>query len=149
MNTGSFLHIVAELKHLAIIRDFIRNAATVFEVDPSAIPDILQAVDESATNIIEHGYRGQPGPIDIEVKQEGDSLVVRLRDQAMPFDPTRIPAPDVNLPLEQRPVGGLGVYLTRRFTDAMIHRVTPQGGNELTLVKKTFFGRDTREGGNT
>ncbi len=138
MNTGASLQIVAELRDLAAIRDFIGGAAASLNVDLPVIPDILQAVDESATNIIVHGYRGRPGQIDIDVKREGNFLVVRLRDQATPFDPTTVPDPDVTLPLDERPIGGLGVYLTRRLMDAMTHRVTPQGGNELTLAKKAF-----------
>ena len=136
-DTHSSLRISAELKQLVVIRRFIEETATAFKADPSAILDMLQAVDEAATNIIVHGYRGQPGMIEIEVRREGDSLVVRLRDQATPFDPTAVPPPDLTLPLEKRPLGGMGIYLARQLMDEMTHRVTSQGGNELTLVKKT------------
>jgi len=133
----SSLRISAELKQLVVIRRFIEETAAAFKADPSAILDILQAVDEAATNIIVHGYRGQPGTIEIEIRREGDSLLVRLRDQATPFDPTAVPPPDLTLPLEKRPLGGMGIYLARQLMDEMTHRVTSQGGNELTLVKKT------------
>jgi len=136
-DTHSSLRISAELKQLVVIRRFIEETATAFKADPSAILDILQAVDEAATNIIVHGYRGQPGTIEIEIRREGDSLLVRLRDQATPFDPTAVPPPDLTLPLEKRPLGGMGVYLARQLMDEMTHRVSSQGGNELTLVKKT------------
>lgn len=106
------------------------------KAERGAIDDMIQAVDESATNIIVHGYRGQPGHIEIEVTQEGNVLVVRLRDQAPLFDPTRAPPPDLTLPLERRCVGGLGIHLARQFTDSMTFRTTSEGGNELTLRKK-------------
>ena len=136
-DTYSSLRISAELKQLVVIRHFIEETVAAFKADPSAVLDVLQAVDEAATNIIVHGYRGQPGMIEIEVRREGDSLVVRLRDQATPFDPTAVPPPDLTLPLEKRPLGGMGIYLARQLMDEMTHRVTSQGGNELTLVKKT------------
>jgi anti-sigma regulatory factor (Ser/Thr protein kinase) len=72
----------------------------------------------------------------VEVRQAGDDLAVTLRDRAPAFDPTLVPEPDVSLPLEQRPVGGLGIYLSRRLVDDMRYRARPGGGNETTLVKR-------------
>ncbi len=133
---GSTLRVLAELSNLAVIRRFIEETATALKADHGAIGDMIQVVDELATNIIVHGYRARPGNIEIEVTQEGNVLVVRLRDQAPLFDPTRAPPPDLTLPLEKRRVGGLGIHLTRQFTDSMTYRMTSEGGNELTLRKK-------------
>jgi serine/threonine-protein kinase RsbW len=130
------LQVSADLNNLAITRQFIRNVATALRVDPAIIGDVVLAVNEVVTNIIEHGYQGEPGIIEIEVEQATDSLVIRLRDQAPPFDPNAVPVPDLTLPLEKRPLGGLGVYITRQVMDEVTHQITPQGGNELTLVKK-------------
>jgi len=136
MKPSISLHIAAELKNLAAICLFVEEVATALGVDPAIIPDVVLAVDEAASNIIIHGYQGQGGAVEIEVGQEGDALVIRLRDEAAPFDPTTVPAPDLTVPLEQRAVGGLGIHLIRQVMDEMAHRVTPQGGNELTLVKR-------------
>ncbi len=65
-------------------------------------PRVL-AVDELAANTIVHGYRGQPGTIEVEIERTAEALMVRRRDQAPPFDPTRLAEPDTSLPLEQRP----------------------------------------------
>jgi len=131
----STLRVAAELDNLAVIRRFVESAAAALDIDSATIGDIVQSVDESVTNIIEHGYRGAPGTIEVEVRREGDALMAILRDQAPPFDPTQRPPPDITLPLDERPLGGLGVYLTRMFMDQVKHRVTAEGGNELTLVK--------------
>ena len=136
MNTKSSLRIAAEVKNLAEIRCFVEETATAIGVDPTVMPGIILAVDEAVSNIIAHGYQGQEGAVEIEVSQEGDALVIRVRDEAAPFDPTIVPPPDVTLPLEQRIPGGLGIHLIRQIMDEMTHRVTPQGGNELTLVKR-------------
>ena len=130
------LRVSADLNNLAKTRRFIRETATDLKADPAAIADVILASTEAITNIIVHGYQEQPGMIEIEVAQEADSLIVRLRDQAPPFDPNTVPPPDLTLPLEKRPFGGLGVYLTKLVSDEVTHQVMPQGGNELTLIKK-------------
>lgn len=134
----STLCVSAQLTNLATIRQFVAETAASLHAEPAAIDDMIQATDELATNMIVHGYRGQPGNIEIAVWKEGDSLAVRLRDQAPPFDPATVTPPNLALPLERRRPGGLGIYLSRRFTDSMIHRITPDGGNELTLLKKAY-----------
>ena len=136
MNARSSLHIAADIHNLGAIRQFVEQAALALGADPAALPDVIQATDEIATNIIVHGYRDQSGAIDIEVEANGNSLVVHVRDRAALFDPTSFPAPDVSLPLDQRPLGGLGIYLARRFVTEMIYRALPEGGNELTLIKQ-------------
>jgi len=135
MAEKSILRVAADLSNLASIRDFVRRTAKLSGGGPALVDDLVLAVDESVTNIIMHGYRGQPGEIEIEVRKDEADFVVTLRDQAPPFDPTRVLPPDLKLPLERRPPGGLGIFLTRQAVDHVMHRVTGDGGNELRLVK--------------
>ena len=130
----------AELKNLSQIRDFVEKAAMSIGIEPDLIPNVQLAVDEVATNVMLHGYHGQAGSLEVELERVGSDLVVRLRDEAPPFDPTTVPPPDLGLPLAKRPIGGLGIHLVRRTMDEIIHRVTPTGGNELTLVKRIAAG---------
>jgi len=136
MQHSASLQLIAGLDQLAAIRDFVQQEADRLGVDQSAIDDLLLAVTEVVTNSIEHGYQGQPGPVEIEIDTVGDSVVVRLRDQAPAFDPRLAPLPDTSLPPQARPVGGLGVFLVRNITDEMSYRLLPEGGNELSLVKR-------------
>jgi len=130
------LVVAAKLERLADIRTFVRERATVLDVDPTTIGDLISAVDEAAANVIAHGYRGQEGILEIEVRREGDALIVHLRDEAKPFDPIAAPSPDLTKPPEGRPMEGMGIYRMRWSTDEMSHRLTLQRGNELTLVKR-------------
>jgi len=125
----------AILTNLAGIRCFVEQAARHWQVPEMATGDVVQAVDEAATNIILHGYAGQEGLVEVEMEHQDNVLVVRLRDQAPQFDPTTISSPDLRLGLEQRRPGGLGIYFIRQLVDRMQYRIPAQGGNELTLVK--------------
>jgi serine/threonine-protein kinase RsbW len=129
------MRLPAELKNLAILRRFIEETSLSLQAGSHAALDLVQAVDEAATNIIVHGYSGHSGEIEAEIERQGDRLVICLRDLAPVFDPTRVPPPDLTLPLEERPIGGLGIFLMRQSVDEIHHRPLPSGGNELTLIK--------------
>ena len=129
------LRFLAELKSLAAIRSFVAEAATSLGANSDTAEDLVQAVDEAATNIILHGYAGKPGEIEVRVHCQAKSLVISLRDDAPAFDPTLVQPPDITLPLEKRPLGGLGIYIIRKSTDEIYHRLLPGGGNELTMIK--------------
>ncbi len=126
----------ARLENLAAIRRYVHESVMALGGAPAAADDMMQAVDECVTNIIVHGYQGQPGPIDLEWHYQDNRLTVYLRDRAPLFDPTSLPSPNLSLPLEERHPGGLGVYLARQMVDRMEYRVRPQGGNELILIKQ-------------
>lgn len=130
------MRIKSDLNDLAKIRRFVEEAARSFTNDQEAVGDMILAVNEAVTNIIVHGYQNQQGRIEVDVKQQTGDLVVCLRDHAPLFDPTQVPAPDSDVPLSRRALGGMGVHMMRHFTDALIYRVTPEGQNELTLVKR-------------
>jgi anti-sigma regulatory factor (Ser/Thr protein kinase) len=134
------MRIPADLNRLASVREFVRNQAQRRGADGEAMNDMVQAVDEWVTNTIVHGYRGSPGFIEIALELRDGSLVAQVRDEAPAFDPTTLPAPDMSLPLEKRPLHGLGIHLMRELTDSMSYKHSG-AGNELTLTKRLVTGR--------
>ena len=120
------------------MRAFVEGHARRAGLDDEQVDDLVQAVDEMTTNVLVHGYGKQPGSLEVDVERDGDGLVVRIRDEAPPFDPRSHPAPDLDRPLSARAPGGFGIHLTRGSVDGMHHRArTDRGvGNELTLVKR-------------
>lgn len=131
----NLLQVAAEVGNLGAIRRFLEERAAALGASSEAIADLILAVNEAATNIIVHGYEGSSGVVEIEVRAEQHDLWVLLRDQAPHHDPTRAPIPDVDVPLSERPFGGMGVHMMRHYTDELRYRVTPDGKNELILVK--------------
>jgi serine/threonine-protein kinase RsbW len=125
----------AGLSSLAEIRAFVADACLQLGAPPEAAIDLVQAVDEAATNVTLHAYKGLPGPMEITVARDGDRITVTIRDEAPPFDPTIVGPPDLPRRLEEGSIGGLGIHFMRSFTDAMIYHRLPHGGNELTFEK--------------
>jgi serine/threonine-protein kinase RsbW len=126
---------LAGIDDLWRIRDFVRHNARELGADETSSADLVQAVDESATNVLLHGYRGTPGPLDIALERRDGAVVVAVRDQAPPFDPTTWPEPDLDRPLAERTPGGLGIHLARASVDHIEHERVDPTGNLLTLVR--------------
>jgi anti-anti-sigma factor len=108
-----------QLAYLTAISDFVVESARRLGMGEHDLFSIQMAVDEAATNIIAHGYEENEleGEIHILCWQEGQNFVVQLRDNSPPFDPTWVPEPDLNAPLQERREGGLGIFLMRRMMD--------------------------------
>jgi anti-sigma regulatory factor (Ser/Thr protein kinase) len=97
--------------------------------------DLVQAVDEAVTNIIVHGYRGEPGAIELTAELIGDDIVITIEDRGALFDPRSMPVPDLTIPPDRRRPGGMGVHLIRLAMDSVDHRPRPGGGNILRLTR--------------
>jgi serine/threonine-protein kinase RsbW len=128
------LRFPADLSRLADVRQFVRAGATARGATPEAVADLVQAVDESVTNVIVHGYGESAGPIEIELSSSGSTVSAIVRDEAPPFDPTTVPVPDLARPPTHRRPGGMGVHLARDLCDQYRYRRRGRG-NELTLVR--------------
>ena len=127
--------IPADLERLAELRAAVREVAERWDAAPDRTGDLVQAIDEAATNIIRYGYRGKPGEIEMTADLDGDDIVITLEDRAPEFDPLMVPAPDLSVPPLRRKPGGMGIHLMRVSTDSLEHRSRPGGGNILTLTR--------------
>ena len=137
MTDGSpTIRIQAGVDELAGVRAFVRTALAATGADDETVADFVQAVDELVCNVVEHGYAGRPGSVEIAFLETPADLAFRIRDDAPPFDPTAVPEPRLDLPLAERRLGGMGVHLARTLTDAFDHRILPTGGNEVTVRKR-------------
>ena len=135
----------AVFQELVTVSNFVDRAAQVAGFTPSARYAIQMAVDEACSNIIEHSYEGEGrGEIICTCTVFKDRLSIELVDFGQPFDPSRIPTPDVNTALEQRKRGGLGLFFINKLMDQINFQFIPSndyslsnktGKNTLTMVK--------------
>ncbi len=134
--TRRHLSVPADLDRMAEIRALVRDVAVSCGAPPVCMDELVQAVDEAATNVAVHGYRGDAGDLDVTAELVGDSIVIRIEDTAPRFDPTLAPEPDISTPPEARRPGGMGIHLMRLATDSITHSPRPGGGNILTLARR-------------
>ena len=104
---------------------------------PARMVNALNVVlDEAVSNAINHGYdAGALGEIAVRLRREPDGVTVEVEDDGRAFDPLQAPPPDLTLPLEQRPIGGLGIHLIRNLMDEVSYaRVGDR--NVLKMAKR-------------
>nr|WP_293844477.1 ATP-binding protein [uncultured Arsenicibacter sp.] len=113
----------ATLDSLDDLRDLVRDKALRANLDKKKTYKLMLALDEIATNIILYGYEqaGKEGVLDVITELTGDHLKIVVEDDAEPFDPLQKDLPgetDFSKPLEERPIGGMGIFLTVNGVDS-------------------------------
>lgn len=95
------------------------------------------ALDEIVTNVIRYGWKDSAEhQLHVRISRLKDELRVEVEDDAMPFNPLEVPSVDINRPIEERPVGGLGIHLVRQIMDGLEYRRL-DGKNLLVMRKRT------------
>ena len=124
------------------IRSLITSFGSVQGIDKNKIYKLCLAVDEIASNIINYGYPMagiNDGTIKVFIELNDNKLTIVLEDYATPFDPLRklLPTPeDLAKPMEEKPIGGLGILIARQSVDAFNYEFT-DGKNRNTFVVDT------------
>jgi serine/threonine-protein kinase RsbW len=131
----AILTIEATLDALVTISDFIVEQARAAGLDEHTVWEVQLAVDEAATNIIQHSYAEQQGEIQLTTEVRDDELEIRIVDHGRRFNPDDIPEPDLTSPLEERRTGGLGLYLMRKLMD-QVKFCLNNGENILVMTKR-------------
>ena len=114
------LTVPSNLASLDNIREFVSAQAEEAGLDDRRIYRLCLAVDEIATNIILYGYgkASKQGEVHVVTAQSDEGLEVVLEDSSPPFDPFSREAPDdLETPLEERDIGGLGIFLAGANVD--------------------------------
>lgn len=129
------LTVPANLEQLARVHDYIRKE--VPDAYTGILSYVLLAAEELLVNVFTHAYKGQRGQIDVDcrlVQRDGrENLCLTIKDWGQAFDPFfEAPAPDLGPPIEERPIGGLGVYLIKSIT-AHVNYTRQDDTNIVTL----------------
>lgn len=122
------------------IREYIKEISEIAGLGKKPAYNLMLAADEIATNIVLYGYEraGLEGDIKVLYTQLDDELIVIFEDEAIPFDPlTRVLPEEEDLlkPLEERAIGGLGIFLTVNGVDDFSYEYVDNHNRNIFKMK--------------
>jgi serine/threonine-protein kinase RsbW len=130
------LIIKSDINEIPGISSVLESVMRDYDFPDEDILDTQLAVEEVITNIIAHGYGGDTGgEILVSCRAGREIVVIRIEDRAIPFNPLILPEPDLTDDLEDRKIGGLGIFLIRQVMDETEYHFE-DGKNILVLIKK-------------
>ena len=125
-----------DIQQIPQLAGFVEAIAQEKKLDHSLSLSLNLALEEAVSNVIMYAYpKGTDGLVDIEAIIRDDSLSLIVSDSGIPFNPTEVPDADISLDAEDRPVGGLGIYMVRNIMDSVSYERT-EGKNILTMTKQ-------------
>lgn len=132
--SNTALHLINDVAQTPILGEWITKIGQQNGWNESQIFKMNLAVEEAVVNCMEYAYESkQNQPVDVFLTATEDTLTFVIDDEGVAFDPTsEVPVPDISLPSEKRPIGGLGVMLAKQYAQAMSYE-RHDGHNRLTL----------------
>lgn len=128
---------VQEVPQLAA---FIDEVAEACGIDMATAMSLNLAMEEAVVNVMNYAYPADsPGEVRIDASVADGKLVLTISDWGQPFDPTAVEPVDTSLDADDRPIGGLGIHLIRRYTDSLSYERRADM-NVLTMVKRLNCG---------
>ena len=128
------LTIDANADKLEDVLDFVNEELRRENCPPELQREIEVAVDEIFTNIVNYAYKPATGKAVIGIAA-GNEVILRFEDSGKPYNPLETAAPDLTKPLMEREIGGLGVFLVKKFMDT-VNYTRVDNKNVLVMTKK-------------
>ena len=142
--TVSF-RLMSQLAELTRLTEGITRLGMEHHLPDEILYHLNLALEEVVSNIIRHGYgEREDGEVSIAIELTPEAIAVTVEDDGVAFNPLEHPGPDLTAPLEERKVGGLGVYLVRQLMDVVDYRA--EGGRNILRMVMRIAPRRTGTG---
>ncbi len=137
MSANLTLNMRAELDEIERIHAAVDILAQAEVWPEDLLFQIKLVLEEIGTNIVKYGYdEGGQHHFQVTLTSETNTLTMEIVDDGKPYDPfSEAPEPDLDSPIPERPIGGLGVYLVQKLMDEASYR-REDGKNVVTLIKR-------------
>ena len=132
------LTIAATVENIPMVIDFVNEQLEALECPTKIQLQMEIVIDELFSNIAQYAYNPTIGvaTVRVEVEEEPVSVVVTFIDEGKPYDPLAKEVPDTTLDLEEREIGGLGIYMVKQSMDNVIYEY--KNGKNILKVKKSI-----------
>lgn len=131
------IQLVNQLDQLETISRFLDELAEAWDLSIPFVMKLNLVLEEAFTNIVNYGYQdNETHEIVLVFEKHNERLLVSLIDDAMPYDPTIAPDPDINLSAEERKIGGLGIFFIRKMMDKVSYQ--RMGSNNVLKMEKVI-----------
>ena len=127
----------AKTEALSDILGFVDEMLEKYKCPMKIQMAICVAIEEVFVNVARYAYADGEGEVrfGIGFDSESNTITFRMADQGVPFDPLAKPDPDITLSAEDREIGGLGIFITKKTMDSVTYAYE-NGENTLTMIKK-------------
>ena len=127
-----------DLADLTKLAEFIDTFCEPLNPTPNDVMAFQLALEEAATNVMTHGYDdGQPHTFTVSLAADAAHRITAvITDDARAYDPLARPPVDINVPLEERAIGGLGVHLVKKLMD--VARYERRDGKNILTLERTI-----------
>ena len=124
-----------ELEQLTRLYAFLDRQAVAYGLEELQLTQVKLALEEAVTNVILYAYPDKKDQdIRIDMSYENKRLTIVITDTGTDFNPLERQEPDLTLSLEERPIGGLGIYLVKQLMTEVTYSRSA-GKNILTMTK--------------
>lgn len=124
-----------EISEISRLAEFIEQIGEQLELKPSLVMNLNIVLEEAVSNIILYAYPQKMDElITIMVEKTDNMLIFTITDKGVGFDPTVVPEADITLSAQERPIGGLGIYLIKKIMNEVEYQRI-DGKNVFTLKK--------------
>ena len=132
------LTIAAKIENIEAVTDFVNEQLEALDCPKKAQMQIDIAIDELFGNIAHYAYNPEIGQatVRVEVSQDPLAVVITFIDNGMPYDPLAKADPDTTLSVEERDIGGLGIYMVKKSMDEITYEY--KDGQNILAIKKNL-----------
>jgi anti-sigma regulatory factor (Ser/Thr protein kinase) len=128
--------IEAKIEKLDVVLDFVSAELEAVDCSMKLQMQITVAVEEIFVNIAHYAYDPEEGDVMIRVTV-GDEVIIEFEDSGKPYNPLEKSDPDIAASLEEREIGGLGIFMVKNIMDAVDYRYEAE--KNILLIKKVIM----------
>ena len=129
------IKLTAIKENFDVLLKWLNEILDLWNLNKDLINKINVCLEEIYVNIVSYAYDNQKGTAEISIAKAENEIVLTFKDEGVEYNPLQKEDPDTSLSLEERPIGGLGIYMIKNIADQIYYK-RENDKNILTLIFK-------------